>query len=181
MISQQLAASAVKTDFNHLDKMTISRAWWRILDTIGCAIAGANAAGNREMLNLITKWAGSPESIALGYDFKIPAHNAAMINSLMARSFDFEPVKAEGERTHIAAHVSGTTVPTALAIAEKQGASGKDLITALVLGDDIACRLGIASGFDFTVGWDNTGTINAFGAALTFFLHLTGLPEEQWE
>jgi 2-methylcitrate dehydratase PrpD len=163
-ISQQFAANVVKTDFNSLDQLSVSRARWRILDTIGCAFAGANAAGCREMLNLITKWGGAPESTVLVHNIKVPALNAAMMNSLMARSFDFEPVEAEGEDSHIPAHVSGTNVPVALAVAETRGASGRDLITALVLGDDIVCRLGIASGSDFS-GWENTGTINGFGAA----------------
>ncbi len=163
-ISEQFAANVVKTGFNALDKVTVSRARLRILDAMGCAIAGANAAGCQAMLNLVKKWGGAAESTVIAHGIKAPAQHAAMMNSLMTRSFDFEPVDAEGDNKSSPAHISGTTVPTALAMAEQQGASGRDLITALVIGDDIACRLGIASGFDFDLGWDNTGTINGFAA-----------------
>jgi 2-methylcitrate dehydratase PrpD len=177
-ISHQFAANVVKTGFNSLDELTISRARWRVLDAIGCLIAGADAAGCKAMLTLVKQWGGAAESTVLVHGVKAPAHHAAMMNSLMTRSFDFEPVDAEGENTSSPAHISGTTVPTALAMAEYQGVSGKALITALVLGDDIACRLGVASGFDFELGWDNTGTINGFGATAVAG-KLLGLDEKQ--
>jgi 2-methylcitrate dehydratase PrpD len=177
-ISHQFAANVVKSDFDSLNEITVERTKWRVLDAVGCSIAGANAAGCGAMLNLVKQWGGSAESTVLVHGIKAPAHNAAMLNSLMTRSFDFEPVDAEGENNSSPAHISGTTVPTALAMAEFQAKSGKELITALALGDDIAARLGVASGFDFALGWDNTGTINAFGAT-AIAGKLLGLDEEQ--
>ena len=163
-ITKELAANVVETSFASIPRESTERAKWRIIDAIGCLIAGANAVGCRETVELVKKWGGTGESTILVHGIKAPAHNAAMANSLMTRSFDYEPVEAEGETKSGPAHISGTTVPTALAMAEHQGASGKDLITALIIGDDLAARLSIASGFDFALGWDNTGTINAFGA-----------------
>ena len=178
-LSHQFAAHVIATGFDALDQATVSRARWRILDAVGCLIAGANAPGCPAMLALVKKWGGAPESTILAHGFKAPAVHAAMMNSLMTRSFDYEPVDAEGfDGKSSPAHISGTTVPTALAAAEKEAVSGRDLITALVLGDDIACRLGIASGFDFELGWDNTGTINAF-AATAIAGKLSGLNESQ--
>jgi 2-methylcitrate dehydratase PrpD len=178
-ISEQFAANVVKTGFNSLDELTVSRARWRVLDAVGCAIAGADAAGCKAMLTLVKQWGGAAESTVFVYGVKAPAHHAAMMNSLMTRSFDFEPVDAEGDNKSSPAHISGTTVPTALAMAEYQGASGKALITALVAGDDMVCRLGVASGFDFDLGWDNTGTINGFGATAVAG-KLLGLDEKQF-
>ncbi len=177
-ISQEFAANVVNTGFSAFDELTVSRARWRILDALGCLIAGADAPGCPAMLALVKKWGGAAESTVLVHGIKAPAAHAAMMNSLMTRSFDFEPVDAEGINKSSPAHISGTTVPTALAMAEFKAVSGKDLITALVLGDDIAARLGVASGFDFEAGWDNTGTINAFGAT-AIAGKLLGLDEKQ--
>lgn len=163
-VTEELVSNVVNTQFDSIEKKFVERAKWRIIDAIGCLIAGANAVGCRETVELIKKWGGAGESTILVHGLKAPAHNAAMANSLMTRSFDYEPVHAEGENKSGPAHISGTTVPTAIAMAEQQGVSGKDLITALIIGDDLAARLSIASGFDFALGWDNTGTINAFGA-----------------
>jgi 2-methylcitrate dehydratase PrpD len=163
-VTEELVRNIVNTRFDSIQKESIDRAKWRIIDAVGCLIAGANAVGCREMVELVKKWGGAGESTILVHGIKAPAHNAAMANSLMTRSFDYEPVEAEGENKSGPAHISGTTVPAAMAMAEQQGASGKDLIAALIVGDDLAARLSIASGFDFALGWDNTGTINAFGA-----------------
>ncbi|HSW58441.1 MAG TPA: MmgE/PrpD family protein [Dehalococcoidales bacterium] len=162
--SRLLARNVVATQFQSLDKETVRKAKLRILDAIGCAFAGVRAAGSDMLLELVKMWGGAGESTLLSYGGKFPAPNAAMMNSLLTRAFDYEPVEAEGENRSSAAHISGTTIPTALAVAEKQASSGSEMIAALAAGEDLACRLGVASGFDFSLGWCNTGTINLFGA-----------------
>jgi len=176
--TEELAANVVGTRFDSIDRTSIERAKWRIIDCLGCLMAGANAAGCREMAEMVGTWGGAGESTILVHGIKGPALNVAMVNSLMMRSFDFEPVEAEGETRTSPAHISGTTVPTALTMAERQGAGGRELLTALIVGDDLAARLGVASGFDFALGWDNTGTINAFGAT-AIAGKLLGLDEKQ--
>jgi len=47
-ISHQFTANVVKTGFQDLDESTVDRTKWRILDAVGCLIAGANAAAVRE-------------------------------------------------------------------------------------------------------------------------------------
>lgn len=118
-----------------------------------------------ELLKLLQSYGGSPQSTVFFKGVKVDAPHAALMNSFMMRSYDFEPIEAENENGKSSpAHISGTTVPTALVCAERAQATGKELITALVLGDDIAARLGAASGFDIYGGWDNTNTINGLGA-----------------
>jgi 2-methylcitrate dehydratase PrpD len=163
-LTQDLVEHIVRTDFASLGDAAVERAKLRVLDACGCALAGAKAPGCRETRDLVAEWGGAPESTVLAYGGRAPAHNVAMLNSLMTRSHDYEPVEAESDDRTGPAHISGTTVPTALAMAEKQATGGERLLTALVIGDDIAARLGVNSGFDFTLGWDNTGTINVFGA-----------------
>lgn len=164
-IAEDLSAYVVETPFSAIPAETVTRAKWRIIDNLGCLIAGRDAAGCRGLLNLVKRWGGAEEGSVLTHGFKVPALNAAMMNSLMTRSFDFEPVEAEGETKSSPAHISGTTVPAAVTMGEWKAASGKDVLAALILGDDISARLGVASGFDFDLGWDNTGTLNGFGAA----------------
>jgi 2-methylcitrate dehydratase PrpD len=166
-LAADLVEHIVGTDFAGLDEASVERAKWRILDVCGCALAGATAPGCGMMLDLVTGWGGTTESTILGHGGRAPAHNVAMMNSLMARSHDYEPVEAEFDGRSCPAHISGTTVPVALAMAEKERASGEDLLTALAIGDDLAARLGVNSGFDFDLGWDGTGTFNLFGAVAT--------------
>jgi 2-methylcitrate dehydratase PrpD len=164
-LAQDLAEHIVATDFASLDSGVIEWAKRRVLDVCGCALAGAEAPGCGMMRDLVAEWGGAEESTILAHGGGAPAHNVAMLNTLMARSHDYEPVEAEFEGRGCPAHISGTTVPVALAMAERQRADGERLLTALIIGDDIAARLAVNSGFDFDLGWDETGTVNVFGAA----------------
>lgn len=164
-VTEQISQHIVSTGFEDFDQHTIERAKTRVLDSLGVIAAGAHAPGCDALLRQITRWGGSSDSTVLVHGLKAPAANAATMNSMMMRSYDFEAIEAEGHNLSSSpAHISGTTVPTALAVAEWQNASGKDFLTALVLGDDLASRLGASSGFDLYGGWDNTGTINGLGA-----------------
>jgi 2-methylcitrate dehydratase PrpD len=162
---EKMSANVVETKFENLDKATVEHAKNRIIDTVGCLIGGSNDTGNPELVSMFGDAGGREEATVLVYGKKMPAANAALVNSVLSRSFDFEPVSPLVEGTSCPGHTCGTTVPTAITMAEYADADGKELITALMLGDDVAARLLAASGFGFTLGWDGTGTVNAFGAA----------------
>lgn len=161
---ERLSENILETKFENLNEATLENVKNRILDVVGCIISGAYAPGNLALIKLVKAWGGREEATILINGGKVPAYHAAMVNSIMARSYDFESVRTRVNDENIASHISGTTVPTALTLAEAKDISGKELITALLVGDDLACRLIAASGFGFNLGWDCVGTINAFGA-----------------
>ena len=177
-IIEELAKNVLDTSFESFDKDVVEQAKIRILDAVGCTIGGANASGCGMIVDLVKRWGGEKESTILVHGGKAPAHNVAMINSIMCRSFDFEPVGPYVYDMKIPAHISGTNVPTAIAVAEQNAASGKELITALILGDDLTSRILAASGYSFDLGWDGTGTVNMFGAT-AIAGRLIGLDERQ--
>ncbi|OGO32559.1 MAG: hypothetical protein A2Z29_04130 [Chloroflexi bacterium RBG_16_56_11] len=162
---EKMSENIVSTHFETFDRSTVESTKLRIIDTLGCLIGGSGDTGNPELVGLIKETAGRRDATILVHGGKVPVANAALVNSVMARSFDFEPVSPLVDGVSCPGHISGTTVPTALSLAEATNASGRDMIAALLAGDDIASRLLAASGFGFTLGWDGTGTVNAFGAA----------------
>jgi len=177
-IIQELAQHIIQTQFDDLSKQDIESAKDRILDVIGCMVSGAHATGCSMIVDLVREWGGKEESTIMVHGGKVPTHNAAMVNSIMARSFDFEPAGPFVEGKGTPGHLSGTTVPTAIAVAEQVSSSGQDLLTALVLGDDMASRIVAASQYNLDSGWDCTGTVNVFGAT-AIAGKLWGLDEEQ--
>jgi 2-methylcitrate dehydratase PrpD len=89
-----------------------------------------------------------------------------MVNCIICRSFDYEPVSPVVDGHSTAGHISGTTVITALTLGEVADISGKELITALLVGDDMATRILIAGkGSGVGRGRDRVGQVNSFGAA----------------
>ncbi|HVN94823.1 MAG TPA: MmgE/PrpD family protein [Syntrophorhabdaceae bacterium] len=161
----EMVKNVVETPFEAFDATIVERARDRVIDALGCLIAGSRASGCSMIGDLIREWGGKKESTILVQGGKVPAHNAALVNSVMTRSYDFEPTGAYVEGKSTPAHLSGTTVPTAITVAEQHSADGKELLTALILGDDLASRIIAASNLNIDSGFDCTGTINAFGAA----------------
>lgn len=160
-----LSNNVLNLQYEDLEPSAIELAKNRIIDVIGCLIGGVNAPGNKCLINLIRRWGGNPESTIPIYGIKTSAHYTAMVSCIMARSYDFEAMMVQIENKLIPAHISGTTVMTALTMAEFQKANGKELLVALLAGDDLAARILNASDFDFTLGWDSIGSLNGFGAA----------------
>jgi len=164
-ISQQLAEHLVAVTENSFTPTVISRAKTRLLDAAGNIILGKRGHGSDAFAQVVIGWGGAQQSSVFGYGVKLPAHNAAMVNAMLMRSFDFESVGAESVQESMkAAHISGTTIPVALAMGERLQASGREVLTALLVGDDVASRLAVASGFHTASGGDNTGTVNALGS-----------------
>jgi 2-methylcitrate dehydratase PrpD len=159
----RLVDNALATRFENIDKDTLETAKYRIIDTLGCLIGGATDTGNPELIKLIKENDGKEEATILVHGDRALVGEAAFINCIMARSFDFGPVSPLVDDDSCPGHISETSVPTALTLAEAVNASGRDMITALLVGDDIAARLLAASGFGFSLGWDNVGTVNVFG------------------
>ena len=90
----------------------------------------------------------------------VPATTAALVNGAMVHGLDYDDCY-QG----LALHPSGPTVPAALAMAERAGGiSGKDLITAIAVGNDVCWRIGNA--FDWKMDWFHTVTVGYFSAAV---------------
>lgn len=89
-IMEQLPMRVLETNFDALPKEVVEYAKYEIIDVIGCLIVGAKAFGCQIILDLVREWRGKKEASILVYGGRVPAHNAAMVNSIMARSFDYE-------------------------------------------------------------------------------------------
>uniref|UniRef100_A0A7C2PLQ5 MmgE/PrpD family protein n=1 Tax=candidate division WOR-3 bacterium TaxID=2052148 RepID=A0A7C2PLQ5_UNCW3 len=163
-LTTQIAKNIVELEFHDIPKDAIEWAKIRILDVIGCIIAGRRASGSLSVKRFVEEMGGTKESTILGNFGKVPSHYAALVHAIWARSFDFEPIHPYVDGESFPAHISGTTIPVALAMGEAANVTPKEMLCALVIGDDITSRLVAASRFNLELGWDNTGTINAFGA-----------------
>lgn len=162
-LAYRIAEHVLETGISRVTEPVLEWAKLRILDVIGCIAIGALAPGSKAALDFVREVGGKPESTVFVLGQKVPAHLAAFVNAICARSFDFEPVGPYVDGISYPAHISGSTIPTALAVAEAVNASGEEMLKALIVGEDVASRLVAASHFNLEEGWDNTGTTNAFG------------------
>lgn len=176
-----VAETLVRIGFDALPPKAVQVTKNDILDTLGTCIAGSTAAASSEVVELARDWGGKPESSTIAFGDRFPAPTAAFINATMGHALDYDD-------THDKAvlHVGPAVVSSALALAERAGkVDGKALITAVALGADLICRMGLAttqplhqSGFMFSplygyfgaaaaaskvLGLDQGEVINALG------------------
>ncbi len=143
-----------------------------ILDTLATTLAGSSAERTQELIDQIKYWGGREESSILIHGGKVPSPEAALINGQMAHARDYDDIY------HIARiHVGAVNVPTGLAMAEKVGGvSGKEFITAILMGIDIELRMAQAA--KLWTQFHPTCTFGYFGACATAG-RLLGLNEGQ--
>ena len=115
----------------------------RILDTFGAMVSGARMRAGTLVTDYVRRLGGTEEATVVASGLRTSAVNAALANAMCAHADetdDFEPVTK--------AHPGCSAVPAALAMAEKNGASGAAFIRAVALGYDVGCRLLMALGPD---------------------------------
>ncbi len=155
---EQFADYAAGTKFSDLPDEVVENTKKFIIDTIGVGIAGLRAPGCRETLTTIKTWGGSTESTVLLSNYKCPAPWAAFVNSVFMHSLDFDDALDVS-----ALHANVSVLPAALALAEsRQKTTGRDLICAVAVGQDVICRIGLA--LKSPLSWIRTATCGSFGA-----------------
>jgi 2-methylcitrate dehydratase PrpD len=176
---EKLVANVLETRFENFNQADLEHARNRVIDTVGCLIGGSRDPGNPEIVKLVRDWGGKEEATILVHGGKVPAQNAAMVNSIMARSFDFGTVSAAYEDRWAATHLSESTVMTAITMGEVGNVNGKEFLCALMVGDDVATRVLLAgAGSGLTLGWDRIGPINPF-ATVAIAGRILGLDKKQ--
>ena len=97
--TEKIIANIMETRFEFFSQDIVARAREEVIDTIGCILGGANDTGCPMLLELVREWGGNAESTILAHGLKVPSHYAAMVNAVMARSFDYGMVDmcVEGE------------------------------------------------------------------------------------
>ncbi len=158
-LEERLAGHIAAAGFDDLDRETVSSCKKLVMDSLGVVFPGSRAPGLKELVEVLSAWqTGGGASILLS-GLRTPPQTAAMANSAMMHALDFDDTLDAS-----ALHTFVTVLPAALAAAElRGGVSGKELITALVLGVDTVCRISLA--IDRPLSWIRTATCGSFGAA----------------
>ena len=161
-ITGQLARFMVEARDKSLPPEVAQAGKHRILDTLAAMVSGARLVPGEMATKYTRRQGGAPESSVLATDLKTSAVNAALANGMFGHADetdDFEPVT----KTHPGCSV----VPSALAMAEREGSSGEELLRAVVLGYDVCCRFLYALGPDLVRGGHRSaeGTGSTMGSA----------------
>jgi 2-methylcitrate dehydratase PrpD len=135
-ITAKLAAHAAKVRYEDIPPEVIEKAKDCILDQLGVELIGSTLEWNKIAYRYVNEMGGRGESTIVNYGAKVPALDAAFVNATFGQGCELDDVGfAAG------GHLGAATVPVALALCEKQRATGKDFLAAVVVGCDVMYRL----------------------------------------
>jgi len=129
-----------------------------ILDTTGVTLAGASEPTARLTARVLGSTSGS--ALVFGTNDRVSALDAALVNGTAAHALDFDDCN-----NTLGGHPSAPVLPALFALADQEGASGREFIAAYVAGFETECKLSLGVNFyQYTRGWHPTTTIGVFGA-----------------
>jgi 2-methylcitrate dehydratase PrpD len=169
--TRTLARFAAETTFADLPRRLVENLKIAVLDTLGAAFVGARQPWAQRIVAVVEELGGAPEASVIGHGWRTDVARAALANGVLIGAFECEPLTGS--------HASGTVLPAALAVAERDRRDGAALLTALAVGFEVSARIArTAVGLETVRGFHNPGTQGPFGAAAAVG-RLSGLDAER--
>lgn len=175
MSTARVAGFVEKIKYEHIPEIVIGKAKTAIRDVIGVSIA----AHRDEAVTIARKMAKGRgqkrDANIIGQTARASCETAAFVNSVMATTLDMDDgsMGLQGHLRVHRGHPGGVVVPSAMAVAQRQRATGKQLIEAVVAGYEVSLMTGWIIGH--TVLTSRTGCYGAAAAAAK----LLSLPAEK--
>lgn len=144
-----------------------------ILNFFATALGSARDPVVTAAMRALSPFSGAATSTVIGHAEPMDALCASFLNAISANLLDFDDTHPE---TII--HPAAPVAAPVLALAETRKLSGREALTAFIVGVDVECRIGNAvSPHHYARGWHITSTCGIFGAAAAC-AKLLGLPAE---
>ncbi len=160
-VTQSLAHYIVATRWEDVPSPVRHQAKRSLMNFFAVALAGCRTRPVEMALRSLAQFSGGKQATLVGRTERIDALSAAFLNAAGANVYDFCDTHL---RTVI--HPTAPVVPALLASAELRRVSGPDLLLALILGNEVQARIGLAiSPNHYNRGWHITSTCGVFGAA----------------
>jgi 2-methylcitrate dehydratase PrpD len=160
--AERLAAFVTRLAFADIPDDVATAAKLQLLDTLGCGLAAHALGVATEGRSVMAEVGGVAQASVIGLARRLPAAHAAFANAMLCHGLDFDSTHADS-----VCHVGTVIGPAAVAVAEARGAGGRALITAMVAGNEVVTRLGMAaSGAFHARGFHPTSVCGIFGGVV---------------
>jgi 2-methylcitrate dehydratase PrpD len=162
-VSDAIAYHVACTPFSQLSPATLAATRRSLLDGIGVMLAASGLCTEvRPFVELACATSAPGRAEIFGHDAKVCASAAAFANGAMAHALDYEDAFDPAPT-----HPNASLIPAAIAVAQDVApVSGETFLTAMAIGCDLTCRLGLSAGAGLEAGgWYPPPILGAFGAA----------------
>jgi 2-methylcitrate dehydratase PrpD len=160
-VSRTLAEFACNLRFEDIPSPTFKTIKNHLLDCVGVGLAGSREEAARICYETLAPSGGRKEATVLGQKKRLPATAAALINGTAVHS-----IELDDGRAGTGVHAGVSTLPTVLALCEREGKGGRDFLLAALISYEVTLRIAMAMfPHHRRMGFHPTGTIGGFGAA----------------
>ncbi|MBI2171109.1 MAG: MmgE/PrpD family protein [Chloroflexi bacterium] len=142
----KLSQFVADTDYEDLSPAAVAATKDVILDTIGAIVAGSELPENAKLARTVVQRSGPAAATIMGHPLKAEPMLATLVNATAGVALEMD----EGNRFG-GGHPSIHVTPGAIAVAEEMGASGQQLIEAVLVGYEVSTRIGRATKTRFNV------------------------------
>lgn len=162
LTTQKICSFVQQTEYRNLPEAVVSQAKNLILDTVGVTLAGATTSVGNILLRYAQSLGGTKQASVLGKQLQTSSPLAALVNGTFAHSYDYDD-----DNWAMMGHPSAPVLSAALAVAEAQGATGTELLTAYILGYEVEAKIGRGMNpVHYRLGWHPTSTLGIMGATV---------------
>lgn len=137
-IIESIAKYIEESSYDSLSTEVIDKVKVILLDTLGVGLGGFKTKPGKIVVDVIKNLGGKRESTIIGDGTKVNCVHAGYANTYLVDIMDYEETYAG------LCHPNASVVPSAMAVGERVKASGKDIMNAIVIGNEIAIRVGLA-------------------------------------
>jgi 2-methylcitrate dehydratase PrpD len=160
-VTESLARHVVATRWEDIPLQVRHQAKRSLINFFAVTLAGCRSGPVEIALRSLAEFSGGRQVTVVGRAERLDALSAAFLNAACANVDDFCDT-----HTPTVIHPTAPVAAALLAYAEWRQASGPDLLLALILGNEVQARIGLAiSPSHYERGWHITSTCGVFGAA----------------
>ena len=139
--TEKIARFIVNTGYEDIPDDAVEKAKRTALDCLGATLAGVVEPVSQTITAYIAKLGGPTQASVIGAGFKVSAPDAALANGAIAHALDYDDCGVK------IGHPSVLVLPALLSLGEYLGASGRDTLTAYILGLEVEGKLALHADF----------------------------------
>jgi 2-methylcitrate dehydratase PrpD len=159
-----LSEFSANLTFEDIPKKVLEHIKLLFLDGVGCCIHGNTLPWTKTLMEVVLNNTDIQECTIIGTGIKTSLLNATLINSTAGHGFESDDIHRES-----ILHPNSIIVPVSINVSEKiKNISGKDFLTAVVAGYEVATRVGSAAGTELLLrGFHPQGTHGTIASTVT--------------
>ena len=173
-LSKRIAQFIVESKPSDIPPYIYEHAKVAFLDWFAVLLAGKDEPLVLKLIHYTDLMGGNPQATILGHGLKRNVDHAALINGTMSHALDYDD-----SMSNFLGHPSVTLFPALVALSEWKQMSGKDFLTAYIIGLKVGATIGACAGYEhYMAGWHGTSTIGRMASAAGC-AKLLGLDEQK--